>query len=383
MVMGLSLKEIPFFMLMFLTALKNISADKMFMFSLSLGYSPYATWLKVIFPLIYKNMRISIFIVLAFSLSVVDIALILGTSASPTLPILIFNFIRDADISSQFIASSAAILQIGIVLFSYIMWVLLEKIAKIILTNFIIKGKRELIFQYLYYYLFQALSIMICAIVMGAILVLFLYAFSISWRFPDTIPSIFGLKNWYRESADLINAVKNSLVLALVSSFIGVAVIIFILEIEKKINSKKNQNSLKQSYIIHILSCSIYLPLLLPQISFLLGVQILLIYLNIAYVFINVLWMHLLFSIPYIYLILKDTYLNYDDKYTNIAKSFGKPPLLIFIKVKLSMLITIISTSFAVAFAVSLGQYLPTILASAGSYNTLTTEAVTLSSGGQ
>jgi putative thiamine transport system permease protein len=46
------------------------------------------------------------------------------------------------------------------------------------------------------------------------------------------------------------------------------------------------------------------------------------------------------------------------------------------------MLLRPVATSAAVGFAVSVDQYLPGILIGGGRYPTLTTEAVTLSSGG-
>lgn len=52
-----------------------------------------------------------------------------------------------------------------------------------------------------------------------------------------------------------------------------------------------------------------------------------------------------------------------------------------FWRVKLPILLPPLLTACAVAFAVSVGQYLPTLFAGAGRVATLTTEAVTLSAG--
>ena len=46
------------------------------------------------------------------------------------------------------------------------------------------------------------------------------------------------------------------------------------------------------------------------------------------------------------------------------------------------MLLSAVLTAFAVGFAVSVGQYLPTLLLGAGRFPTITTEAVALASGG-
>ena len=49
----------------------------------SLGYGPMAAWLKVILPQLYPLIRLPIYAVLAYGLSVVDMALILGPSTPP------------------------------------------------------------------------------------------------------------------------------------------------------------------------------------------------------------------------------------------------------------------------------------------------------------
>ena len=52
-----------------------------------------------------------------------------------------------------------------------------------------------------------------------------------------------------------------------------------------------------------------------------------------------------------------------------------------FWRIKLPILLKPVLVACAVAFAVSVGQYLPTLFAGAGRVATLTTEAVTLSAG--
>ena len=51
--------------------------------------------------------------------------------------------------------------------------------------------------------------------------------------------------------------------------------------------------------------------------------------------------------------------------------------------VKSPMLRAAITSAFAVGFAVSVAQYLPTLFIGAGRFSTVTTEAVTLASGAQ
>ena len=80
LILGLILKEIPFFILVSLSALQEFSAKKIFDLGKSLQNSNFSSWCILIFPLIYKKIRFVIFIVIAFTASVVDMSLILAPS---------------------------------------------------------------------------------------------------------------------------------------------------------------------------------------------------------------------------------------------------------------------------------------------------------------
>ncbi|MEO8856418.1 MAG: ABC transporter permease subunit, partial [Burkholderiaceae bacterium] len=92
-------------------------------------------------------------------------------------------------------------------------------------------------------------------------------------------------------------------------------------------------------------------------------------------------WAHLVFVLPYLFLALADPWRAFDTRYARAAASLGASPWRIFFRVKLPILLKPLLLASAVAFAVSVGQYLPTLFAGAGRVATLTTEAVTLSAG--
>jgi putative thiamine transport system permease protein len=118
-----------------------------------------------------------------------------------------------------------------------------------------------------------------------------------------------------------------------------------------------------------------------PQIAFLFGAQVALVRLGLDGTLAAVVWAHLLFVLPYVFLSLADPYRALDPRYVRTAAALGTGPNLAVIRVKLPMLARPILIAAAVGFAVSVGQYLPTLFAGAGRIATLTTEAVTLSSG--
>src|SRR5262249_30741783 len=119
----------------------------------------------------------------------------------------------------------------------------------------------------------------------------------------------------------------------------------------------------------------LYLPLLVPQVAFLFGTQVLLVRLGLDATLHAVIWAHLIFVLPYMFLSLADPWRAFDVRYTGSAR------WRVLLRVKLPILLKPLLIACAVAFAVSVGQYLPTLFAGSGRVATLTTEAVTLSGG--
>jgi putative thiamine transport system permease protein len=126
----------------------------------------------------------------------------------------------------------------------------------------------------------------------------------------------------------------------------------------------------------------LYLPLLAPQISFLFGLQVLLAAVGLDGSAAGLVWSHLLFVLPYVFLSLADPWRTLDDRYARSALCLGAGPARVFWRIKLPMLLRPVLIAGAVGIAVSVAQYLPTLFAGAGRFATLTTEAVTLASGG-
>jgi putative thiamine transport system permease protein len=125
----------------------------------------------------------------------------------------------------------------------------------------------------------------------------------------------------------------------------------------------------------------LYIPLLVPQIAFLFGAQMLLVRLNFDGTWPALIWAHLLFVFPYVFLALADPWRAFDPRYRNTALALTGSRLKTFFRVELPMMLKPVLFAFAIGFAVSVGQYLSTIFAGGGRFTTLTVEAVTLSTG--
>ena len=91
--------------------------------SRTLGYKPTTAFMLSVFPQVYRQIRLPIFAVLAYSLSVVDMSLILGPGNPPTFAVQILNWFSDSDFSLRPLASAAAITQLVLILVAIGIWI--------------------------------------------------------------------------------------------------------------------------------------------------------------------------------------------------------------------------------------------------------------------
>ena len=111
-IMGLTLKELPFLLLMTLSAIAqpalNIKLRAQYRLALSLGYYPMTAFFKAVLPNIYPLMRLPILAILAYASASVEMPLILGPNTPPTLAVAIMNWFHDVDLSLRIKASAGA-----------------------------------------------------------------------------------------------------------------------------------------------------------------------------------------------------------------------------------------------------------------------------------
>ncbi len=96
----------------------------------------------------------------------------------------------------------------------------------------------------------------------------------------------------------------------------------------------------------------------------------------------GVVWSHLVWVLPYMILTLVGPYKAFDPRLLTTARALGFSRLTACLTVKWPMLFRPAMASLAIGFSVSVAQYLPTLFAGGGRFNTVTTEAVALSAGG-
>jgi len=368
---GLVIKEMPFLLLMTFAALGQIRADDQLRVARSFGYGPVQAWLKVVLPLVYPQIRLPIYAVLAFSLSVVDMAMVLGPTTPPTLPPLILRWFNDPDLETRFQAAAGAALQVLIVLGGIGLWRVMEIVLGRLCRPWLIGGRRGGDGSMTRMIGWAGFSL-VFFLAFGSILSLLVWSFAGRWRFPDAFPDVLSLKTWSAQATSLIEPAVTTMIVGLASTLIALALVIGCLEHESRRQRTPGLGAL----------ALIYVPLVLPQIGFLFGVQVALVWARLDGGWIGLVWSHLLFVLPYVFLALADSYRALDPRYARVALTLGHPPWKILLKVKLLMLLRPVLIAAAVGFAVSVAQFLPTQFIGAGRLSTLTTEALSLSAGG-
>lgn len=370
MVVGLLLKEVPYLVLMTVAALNQVPHRQLRMSTAALGYRAATGWLKAVLPLVYPQLRLPIFAVLAFSVSTVEVGLVLAPGNPPPLAVLAARWFADYDLERYFPAAAAATLQLLMVLLLVGAWMLGERMVARLGTRWCERGRRSGWAEPLTR-VGTGLSGLGFALGVGALLAMLLWSFAQTWRYPDVWPDHVALTTWATHGPRVTATVLNTLSLALFTSVVALALAIACLESETRRQHAPTRRALWLAYA----------PLLVPQIAFLYGFQVGLVRLGLDGRWIAVAWSHFVFVLPYVFLSLADPWRALDLRYARSAAALGASPWRVLLRVRLPLLLRPTLVALAIGFAVSVGQYLPTLFAGAGRIATLTTEAVTLSSG--
>lgn len=371
--LGLAAKELPFILLMLLAALPQTRSAETLRITQALGYGRVRGWIWTVLPNLYSQIRLPIYAVLAYGMSNVDVALVLGPNTPPTLAVRILQGMTDPDLNQRAPAAVLALIQLGLVMTVLSLWRAAEKGAALFGRWLLWRGTRGAgPFDTILRFVGLACATIAAVSIFGGLLSHAIWSFAGRWRFPDTWPQTLKTNTWTRHGTDILDVSLVTLALASAVALAAILLTITCLENEHRIGRPMGTGG----------QIILYVPLLLPQITFLPGLQILLLSTGFDSGIIPVAISHLVFVLPYVYLALSGPYRAWDSRYATVAGTLGMSPDRILWRVRLPMLLRPLLAAFAIGIAVSVGQYLPTLLASGGRISTLTTEALALASGG-
>ena len=370
LILGLLLKETPFFLLLSMSALEQSPARKVFNVGRTLQHSSFSTWFLLIFPIIYKKIRLVIFIVIAFAASVIDMSLLLAPSTPSTLAIRIFQIFQTSEVNSIFIASNLALIQFCIIIVLILLWIFLEKIIK---QNFfyiflikILTRKKSLFVDSLF-----IIAMVLFLLSMMGVASSFLWSISENWHFPHFFPSSFSLNNILIFLYQHQSTVLTSVCISILVSFLSIILILMWVELTEIINFK-----------IFYFEWLLFIPLFIPQISFLIGFQSFLVTLNFQSFLLPLIAVELLYVLPYCFIILAPALREIKKEFIKVGSSLGKNRFERLVFIKIPLVSSSLLTSFGIGMIVSLSLYAPVYFIGAGRINTLTVEAVNLALSG-
>lgn len=369
LIIGLIIKEMPFLLLVILSALTQIPLREQMAAGRSLGYRSGTIWLKIIAPQIWPLIRLPVYVVTAYALSVVDMAIILGPSTPPTLAVMLTRLFSDPDITMILPASAGALVQAGLVIFVIVMLWMFEIMLGRVGVLWLRRGGRRSAMEV---GLWLSSTIAIILLSLGALAMFSLLIWSLAWRWPwpNILPQSWTWQFWNTSEAAWGNAFVTTVILAAASTLLSLILAIAWLETEDRAGVRQRKWA----------EALIYLPLLIPQIGFLYGLNILFLQIRINGGLPAVIWAQVLFVFPYVMITLSEAWRKLDIRQIQAAAALGAGPWRRLFRIKLPVLLAPVLTAFAIGVAVSVAQYLPTLFMGGGRVSTLTTEAVTLSS---
>ncbi|CAH0533043.1 hypothetical protein VST7929_00894 [Vibrio stylophorae] len=361
MILTLIVKEVPFFILMGMAAISQLRVRAQIDCAQNLGYTPASAWRRLILPQWLPLMRLPIFAVLSFGLSVVDVALIIGPTRPANLSILIWQWLRDPQMTQGALAL-VGILHLCLTL--GVMMLIWQKASQWLCTaaSWQVKGKRK--GWNLGRGWFSALTLLSLL----TLPLMLLWSFAQRWPRGALWPSQWQTRLWQQQSDALFDLLQTSFSLAMLTSALALvlALIIFYQ---------------LQRYQRQLPAWLIALPMVIPQLALLFGIQVSIHQLSAPPFWWMVAWGHLLFVFPYVYLSISGPLQAFDQRYLITAQSLGYGPIRAWLKVALPLLKRPLAIAFAVGASVSLAQYLPTLMLGSGRIQTLATEAVAVTSG--
>lgn len=381
LIVVLALKEMVFLLWMGLAVLQRPDFSKRLRLEMqlvqSMGYSERSAWWRVGWPQLASRLVAPLGAVFLYSVSVVDVALVIGPTAPPTLGVLAWQWLQDADPHTQAQGAAAAwlLLAVSALVVAWVVFVdraVFRPWARARLTQ----GAKPLTAQEHHILALQqptAAAWALLAIYSAVGLALGLASMTGVWLFPALWPQTWTSGAWAAVTSD-VDTLWTSVWLGLLSA--GAATVWVLLMWEWW------PLRWRSGGWGGVLLALIFLPLLLPAALWALGLHRLALEWGWDANGSGVWLAHTLSVAPYVALALYGPLQGFDPRLRAVAATLGHGRWAFVWRVQWPLLRGAIAAAFAVGFAVSVAQYLPTLYVGAGRFDTVTTQAVALSSGG-
>ncbi len=361
LILGLVVKEVPFLLLAAAAQLSTINVESSLRIGRTLGYSPSRCWSRLILPQLYARIRLTLLIILVFNVSVVDMAILLGPGNPPTFAVFLLSLVNEPGLRAA--ASAGALLLAAGAITLIVLVLIIEKLIATLAAYRRESGHRGKALGTLR----RVGQVVVASLLMlsvSAMLMLLLWSVARRWRFPNALPTQWTAENWLSRSDLVLNPLLCTLSFALFVVVFATGSAIAWLESERAGKMPR-------------LDWLWYIPLLIPQVTLLFGWQAMALLLRVDGQWLTVAYAHWVYALPYVVLILAVAWREFDPNWNSAAAVLGAGYWKILFRVRLPLLAKPVAQAAAVALAVSVAQYLPTLLLGAGRHQTLAIELVT------
>ena len=380
LILALWLKEVPFLLWVAATQMQREDLRRRwqaeYALAQTLGRTPAQAFAQIIWPQLAPRLRWPLLAVLAYGLTVVDMALIIGPATPPTLAVLAWQWLSDADLLTQSQGVAAAgWLTCTVLVSGVLMVVVLQAFAA--MRKFASRGlllqtaeDRAAVFHR------GRLSLppnVVWTLILGTYAAVWfaLTVGSVSgvWPFPNVWPELWTLNAW-QQVASSAHTVWTTLGLGMASASVCLLWSVAWLELAPR----RWQQALQPWFL---------LPQVLPSVLWVVGLYSLALHTRLEGQWLCLCLAHAVMVLPYVLLALVPAFQAVDPRQAALVASLGQGRWVYLWRVKWPLLKRAIASAWAVGFAVSVAQYLPTLYVGAGRFATVTTEAVTLAAGAQ
>ncbi len=398
LILALWLKEVPFLLWVAATQLQREDLRRRwqaeFALAQTLGRTPGQAFAQVVWPQLAPRLRWPLLAVLAYGLTVVDMALIIGPASPPTLAVLAWQWLGDADAAMQAQGAAAAGWLTGTLLLAGVLTVMALRVVAA-MRKFASRGSLpQKMLPWVGRFCgrlplqpnghssqhghsaaglsrgrMSGLALAIGGAYLAVWFALAVGSVSGVWPFPQLWPSLWTGDAWAQVIASALT-VWTTLGLAAASASVCLVWSVAWLELAPR----RWQQAWRPWWL---------LPLVLPSVLWVVGLYSLALQWRLEGQWLGLLMAHAVMVLPYVLLALEHAYLAVDPRQSAVVASLGQGRWTELVRIKWPLLKRAIASAWAVGFAVSVAQYLPTLYVGAGRFATVTTEAVTLASGAQ
>lgn len=370
LIIGLVIKETAFLVLVLFAARAQVPVDRLMLQTRSLGYGRLKGWCIAVAPLLQAQIRLPLVAVLVFGITNVEMAIPLGPGLPPTFSVMLWHWYTDPDPAIHAQAYSGSLLLLAVAAISVAGLTGLAHLGRMLWRRSAWRGTRRTRDDNVR----RAMALLLGVFwTLGflCLVALLLRSAGGIWHFPDLLPTaakpLDGLSGLLAAGMVL----ENTTLLAIATAL---AAVVLVLPAAERLHRSADGRRL--------VGALLFVPLLLPQMTFLLGVQVFLSALRIEGTFMAVLWCHVIFALPYAWGMLAPARAAIDPRYQATARTLGASRWRAWSAITAPMLLRSGMLAVALAFSVSVALYLPTLFAGAGRVATAATEAAASAASG-